>query len=43
LTKLADGSTAGQQKIDGKFEGKVNDAAGKALENSGSKILSKIH
>ena len=42
LTKLADGSAAGQQKIDGKFEGKVNDAAGKALENSGSKIISKL-
>jgi predicted house-cleaning noncanonical NTP pyrophosphatase (MazG superfamily) len=42
LTKLADGSPAGQQKIDGKFEGKVNDAAGKALENSGTKIVSKL-
>lgn len=42
LKKLADGSTAGQQKIDGKFEGKANDAAGKALENSGSKIVSKL-
>lgn len=42
LTKLSDGSPAGQQKIDGKFEGKVNDAAGKALENSGTKIVSKL-
>ncbi len=42
LTKLADGSTAGTQKIDGKFEGKANDAAGKALDNSGQKLVQKI-
>lgn len=42
LIKLTDGSSAGQQKIEGKFEGKVNEAAAKALENSGTKILSKI-
>ncbi len=42
LTKLADGSNAGTQKIDGKYEGKVNDAAGKALDNSGQKLVQKI-
>lgn len=42
LTKLADGSNAGTQKIDGKYEGRVNDAAGKALENSGQKLVQKI-
>jgi len=42
LTKLADGSNAGSQKIDGKYEGKVNDAAGKALHNSGQKLVQKI-
>ena len=42
LTKLADGSNAGSQKIDGKYEGKVNDAAGKALDNSGQKLVQKI-
>lgn len=42
LTKLADGSNAGTQKIDGKYEGKVNDAAGKAMNNSGQKLVQKI-
>jgi len=42
LTKLADGSNAGTQKIDGKYEGKANDAAGKALDNSGQKLVQKI-
>jgi hypothetical protein len=42
LTKLADGSNAGTQKIDGKYEGKVNEAAGKALDNSGQKLVQKI-
>jgi len=42
LTKLADGAEAGRQGIDGKFEGKVNDAAGKALDSGGLKIISKL-
>lgn len=42
LTKLADGSEAGKQKIDGKFEGKVNDAAGKALDSGGTKLIDKL-
>lgn len=42
LTKLADGSVSGTQKIDGKYEGKANEAAGKALDNNGQKLLKKI-
>lgn len=42
LTKLSDGTSAGKQKIDGKYEGKVNDAAGKALEGGGMKLIEKI-
>lgn len=42
LTKLSDGTSAGKQKIDGKYEGKVNDAAGKALEGGGMKLIDKI-
>jgi len=42
LTKLSDGASAGKQKIDGKYEGKVNDAAGKALDGGGQKLIDKI-
>jgi hypothetical protein len=42
LTKLIDGSVTGTQKVEGKYEGKVNEAAGKALDNSGQKLLQKL-
>ncbi len=42
LTKLSDGAETGRQKIEGKFEGKVNDAAGKALDAGGLKLIEKI-
>jgi len=43
LTKLADGSMAGTQKIEGKYEGKANDAAGKALVGGGTRLIEKLH
>lgn len=39
LTTLSDGSTKTQQKAEGKYEGKVNDATAKALEDGGRKVL----
>ncbi len=39
LTKLPDGAVTQDQKIDGKYDGKPNDAAKKALEEGSRKIL----
>lgn len=39
LTTLADGSTKTQKKTEGKYDGKINDAAAKALEDGGRKVL----
>jgi len=39
LKKLADGSKAQDQKVDGKYDGQPNDAAKKALEECSRKIL----
>ena len=43
LTKLTDGTEAGRQKIEGKFEGKASDAAGKALDSGGLKLIEKLN
>lgn len=40
VTKLADGSTAAEQKVNGKYDGKADDAAKKALDE-GSRLLLK--
>ena len=40
LKSLADGSVKAQPKIDGKFDGKIDAAAKKALDN-GSKLVLK--
>lgn len=42
LVKLADGSTRSQPKVSGKYEGKPNDAAGKALEEGGKVVLKDL-
>ncbi|MBI3139971.1 MAG: hypothetical protein HYZ15_15445 [Sphingobacteriales bacterium] len=42
LIRVADDSELVRQKINGKFEGKINEAAGKALEEAAQKILSKL-
>ncbi|MBK8953899.1 MAG: hypothetical protein IPM85_18340 [Chitinophagaceae bacterium] len=39
LTTLSDGSIKTQQKAEGKYEGKINDATAKALEDGGRKVL----
>ena len=39
LKALADGSVRTEQKIDGKYEGKVDDAAGKALDDGCREVL----
>jgi hypothetical protein len=42
LINLADGSTKLQPKVDGKFEGKINDAAKKALDDGGRQVLKGV-
>lgn len=42
LKSLADGSVKAQPKIDGKFEGKINDAAKKAMDDGGRQVLGAI-
>jgi hypothetical protein len=42
LVNLADGSTKLQPKVDGKFEGKINDAAKKALDDGGRQVLKVV-
>jgi hypothetical protein len=39
LTKLSDGSTRLQPKISGKYDGKIDDAAKKALDEGSSQVL----
>ncbi len=39
LKALADGSEKAKQKVDGKYEGKVDDAAGKALDEGCTEVL----
>jgi hypothetical protein len=42
LVKLSDGSTAAQQKISGKYDGKVNEATEKAIDEGCRLILAKL-
>lgn len=42
LTKLADGSVRTEQNVNGKYEGKSDDAAGKALDEGGRSVLKAI-
>lgn len=42
LIRVSDGAEVARQKIDGKFEGKINEAAGKALDEAAQKILNKL-
>jgi hypothetical protein len=42
LINLADGSTKLQPNVDGKFEGKINDAAKKALDDGGRQVLKGV-
>jgi hypothetical protein len=42
LTSLADGSVRTTQNVNGKFEGKADDAAGKALEEGGRLVLKAL-
>lgn len=42
LVKLSDGSTRLQPKINGKFEGKIDDAAGKALDEGCRQVLKEL-
>ena len=42
LTSLADGSVRTTQNVTGKFEGKADDAAGKALEEGGRLVLKAL-
>ena len=39
LTNVADGSTKSQPKLSGKYDGKVDEAAKKALDEGGRVIL----
>ncbi len=39
LTSIVDGSTRGQEKVSGKFDGKVDDAAMKALDKGCSQLV----
>lgn len=43
LTKLADGSVKTQQKVSGKYEGKADEAAKKALEEGSNLVLQQLH
>ncbi len=42
LINLADGSVRTQPKVDGKFEGKIDDAAKRALDDGGRQVLKAI-
>lgn len=42
LKSLADGSVKTQPKIDGKFEGKIDEAAKRAMDKGGSQVLSVL-
>ena len=42
LKALADGSLRTEQKVDGKYEGKVDDAAGKALDDGCREVLKAL-
>ncbi|HEY6062833.1 MAG TPA: hypothetical protein VIV35_04445, partial [Chitinophagaceae bacterium] len=42
LVKLSDGSTRLQPKINGKFEGKIDDAAGKALDEGCRQVIKEL-
>jgi hypothetical protein len=42
LKALADGSERTRQKVDGKYEGKVDDAAGKALDEGCREVLNAL-
>jgi hypothetical protein len=43
LKALADGSVRTQQKVDGKYEGKIDDAAGKALDDGCREVLKALN
>ena len=42
LTNVGDGSTRGHQKVNGKFDGKADEAAMKALDKGCSQLLSEV-
>jgi hypothetical protein len=42
LSNLSDGSTKAKEQVSGKYDGKADEAAMKALDKAGSKILSKL-
>jgi hypothetical protein len=42
LTKLADGSVKTQQKVSGKYEGKADEAAKKALDEGSNQVLQQL-
>ena len=42
LTKATDGSVKTQQKVEGKYDGKINDAATKALDDGSGKVLNAL-
>jgi hypothetical protein len=43
LKKLGDGSVRLQQKIEGKYEGKIDDAAKRSLEEESQLVLRTIN
>ncbi len=43
LTKSADGSTVTQQNVSGKYEGKIEEAAKKASDDGGRRVLKEIN
>jgi hypothetical protein len=42
LSNLSDGSTKAKEQVSGKYDGKADEAAMKALDKAGSKMLSKL-
>jgi hypothetical protein len=42
LKSVSDGSVKAQPRIDGKFEGKIDDAAKKAMDDGGRQVLKAI-
>ena len=42
LVKLSDGVTKAEQKVEGKFEGKMNEAAAKAADQGCQKIIEML-